>query len=134
MRFYWLAAAAAALIMLGGAATAGDKIDLKVLYAGNPDSPRTKDFVTYLSKHFTKVGETNYEKFKEEEAKAYDVIIFDWSSIYPRDKDGKLAKKFTGLNSPKAPTLSSTFDRPAVLIGAAGGSMASPLGLKINWL
>jgi hypothetical protein len=133
MRFYWLAAAAAAFL-LGGAATAGDKIDLKVLYAGNPDSPRTKDFVTFLSKHFTKVGETNYEKFKEDEAKAYDVVIFDWTSIYPRDKDGKLAEKLTGIHTPKAPTLSETFDRPAVLIGAAGGSVAGSLGLKINWL
>jgi hypothetical protein len=62
------------------------------------------------------------------------VVIFDWPSIYPRDKDGKIAPKLTSLNQPKPPKLPEDFDRPAILIGAAGSSATSPLRLKINWL
>jgi hypothetical protein len=62
------------------------------------------------------------------------VVIFDWPSIYPRDKDGKIAPKLTSINQPKPPKLPEDFDRPAILIGAAGSSATSQLRLKINWL
>ena len=114
--------------------SAAEKINLKVLYAGHSGSPRTKDFVSFLGQYFARVGETNYETFKADEAKDFDVVIFDWTSIYPRDKDGKIAPKITSMNSPKSPRLSPDFDRPAVLIGAAGGSVAGQLRLKIDWL
>ena len=134
MRYGLLAAVLTVLAALSQPALAAEKINLKVLYAGNPDSPRTKDFVSFLGQHFARVGETSYETFKADEAKGYDVVIFDWTSIYPRDKDGKIAPKSTSLNSPKTPGLSPDFDRPAVLIGAAGGSLAGQFRLKIDWL
>ena len=134
MRYGLLAAALAALTVSGQPAAAAEKVHLKVLYAGNPGSPRAKDFVAFLGQHFARVGETNYEKFKADEARGFDVVIFDWTSIYPRDKDGKILPKMTTLNSPKSPRLPPDFDRPAVLIGAAGGSVAGQLRLKIDWL
>lgn len=135
MRYGLLAAVLAALAVSGQPASAADeKINLKVLYAGNPGSPRAKDFVAFLGRHFARVGATDYEKFKPEEAKDFDVVVFDWTSIYPRDESGKIAEKAGGLRSPKAPRLPADFDRPAVLIGAAGADVAGPLRLKIDWL
>jgi hypothetical protein len=134
MRFRSLVAALTALAVMTPTARPAEKIALNVLYAGNPDTPRTKDFVSFLRQHFAKVGETSYEKFKPDEAKGYDVVVFDWTSIYPRDKNGKIDNKLTGLESPKPPALSRDFDRPAVLIGAAGGFLAGHLQLKIDWL
>ena len=134
MRYRCLAASLAALVLLDPTASAAEKIQLKVLYAGKPNDTRTKDFVSFLQQHFVRVGEVDYEKFKADEAKDFDVVLFDWPSIYPRDKDGKIAPKITSMNSPHVPRLSTDFDRPAVLIGAAGGDLAGPRRLKIDWL
>ena len=134
MRFASLVASLTALAVMTPTVRPAEKMALTVLYAGNPDSPRAKDFVAFLKQHFAKVGETSYEKFKPDEAKGYDVVVFDWTSIYPRGEGGKIDSKVTSLRSPKAPRLPADFDRPAVLIGAAGGDLAGPRRLKIDWL
>jgi hypothetical protein len=126
--------ALAAVLAFASIARADEPFPLKVLYAGNPGSDREKDFKTFLEKHFAKAGTTDYRQFKENDAKGYDVVILDWTSIYPRDKDGKIGKMLNGLNSPKPPKLTESYHRPTILIGAAGGFAAQPLQLKINWL
>ncbi len=113
---------------------ADEPFALKVLYAGNPGSDREKDFVSFLEKHFVKVDKADYQKFTEDRAKGHDVIILDWTSIYPRDKDGKITPNLTGMNSPTPPRLSERYDRPTILIGAAGGFAARQSRLKITWL
>jgi hypothetical protein len=133
MRWTWTAAAAA-LLLAAGAVPAAEPIPLKVLYAGDPGSARAKDFTAFLTDHFAKLTATDLGKFKEEEARDYDVVIFDWTSIYPRDKDGKIDNGSNNFKSPPAPHLSQQFAKPAVLIGAAGGDVAGSLQLKINWL
>src|SRR5262249_11495558 len=95
----WLAALTA-FVFLTGTASSADTIQLKVLYAGNPGSERTKDFVSFLEKHFAKVGSVEFSKFKESEAKDFDVVIFDWTSIYPRDKAGKIDNAVGNIKSP----------------------------------
>jgi hypothetical protein len=130
----WLFAAFLSLFVLAEPAGAGERFPLAVLYAGNPGSDREKDFAAFLGKSFDKIGTTDYRTFKQDDAKGYDVVILDWTSIYPRDDQGKMKKDFAGLNSPKPPTLSETFDRPTILIGAAGGYATQRLSLKINWL
>ena len=129
----WIAALTA-LALLSPPVLAAEKLDIHVLYAGNPGSTRAKDFVSFLRQHFAEVRETNYEKFQPAEANGSDVVIFDWTSIYPRGKDGKVGNNFTGMHSPKTPRLSAEFARPAILIGAAGGNLAGSLKLKIDWL
>jgi hypothetical protein len=133
MRIPWTAAAAA-LLLAAGTLPAAEPISLKVLYAGNPGSARAKDFTAFLAEHFAKVTATDFGKFKEDEARDYDVVVFDWTSIYPRDKDGKLDESAGSIKMPAAPHLSQQFARPAVLIGAAGGDVAGSLQVKINWL
>jgi hypothetical protein len=132
MRIGWLALAA--VLASGPASWADELIDLRVLYAGNPGSDRQKEFTSFLETRFAKVGSADYRTFREGDAKGYDVVILDWTSIYPRDEDGKIKKEFTGLNSPTPPKLSEGYDRPTILIGAAGGYASGPLRLKIDWL
>jgi hypothetical protein len=134
MRAGSLVVALTALAVMAPTARPAEKIALNVLYAGNPGSPRAKDFVSFLQQQFARVGETSYEKLKPDDAKGYDVVVFDWTSIYPRDKNGKIDDKLGSLHSPKSPQLGPEFNRPAVLIGAAGGSLAGHFQLKIDWL
>jgi hypothetical protein len=122
------------MFALTAASRADERFPVKVLYAGNPGSDREKDFKTFLAKQFVEVGATDYRKFKDGNAKGYDVVILDWTSIYPRDEAGKVLEKFNGLNSPDPrPTISEVYDRPTILIGAAGGFVAQSLRLKIDW-
>ena len=134
MSIRWLTILGAALLFWAQPARAADPINLRVLYAGNPGSDREKDFSAFLGKHFAKVGTADYQKFSKNQAEGYDVVILDWTSIYPRDKDGKMKREFHGLNSPTPPGLLETYDRPTVMIGAAGGLLAGRLRLKIDWL
>jgi hypothetical protein len=128
--------ASLSLVVLSPTARCADKAKLKVLYAGNLESPRGKDFLSFLEKSFAKAGSVQLGKFEEDAAKDYDVVIFDWTSIYPRDKDGKISydKNGGGFSSPPAPRLSQKFNRASILIGAAGGQISGPLQLKIDWL
>jgi hypothetical protein len=128
-----MAVAGVALLAFGSTARADEPIDLKVLYAGNPGSDREKDFKSFLEDHFAQVATTHYGKFREEDAKGYDVVIFDWTSIYPRDAQGKIDEKVDVLDLPPPPELSEKYDRPTILIGAAGGSLGKSLRLKLDW-
>jgi hypothetical protein len=132
MRTRWIALAA--VLALASASRADEPFPLRVLYAGNPGSDRDKDFKTFLEKHFAKVGTTDYRRFKDGDAKGYDAVILDWTSIYPRDEAGKILKKIDRLNTPDPrPAISEGYDRPTILIGAAGGFVAQSLRLKIDW-
>jgi hypothetical protein len=128
----WLALAA--VLACGASLRADEPFDLKVLYAGEPGSDREKDFVSHLGMHFTKVGKAAYQRFTEDQAKGYDVVIFDWGWIYPRDKSGKIDTQSSSLNLPSAPALSQRYDRPTILVGAAGGILGMSVRLKIDWL
>ena len=82
------------------AAQAGDqKIDLKVLYAGVPDAPRTKDFTDFLAKTFTKVGTVELATLDDKAADGFDVVIVDSPSPY---------KEPSGFKMPKVPASMET--------------------------
>jgi hypothetical protein len=117
-------------MLVGPSASAADKIDLRVLYAGNPGSDRKEDFVAFLKQYFAHVGTIDFRRFKPGEATAYDVIIFDWTSITERPADGELARG--GSVTIPVSQVTADFDRPAILVGAAGGEIASRLRLKID--
>ena len=136
MQFRWTAVAVAALALLGSAAHAAEKANVKVLYAGNVDSPRAKDFTSFLAKHFVQVTPVDLRKLRDADAQGHDVVLVDWTSIYPRDKDGKISrdKQAPSMSMPPAVQLSRDFDRPTILIGAAGGQFSQGRNLKIDWL
>ena len=109
-------------------------IDMGQRHGGGIGVDRAKDFVSFLEKHFVKTGSADFGKFKEADANSYDVVLFDWTSIYPRDKAGKIDNSVRNISMPPAPQLSAKFAKATILIGAAGGQIAGPRQLKINWL
>jgi hypothetical protein len=137
MQWRWVASALVALALLSPVAQAAEKANLKVLYAGNVDSPRGKDFTSFLEQQVAKVTPVDLSKLRDADAQGHDVVIVDWTSIYPRDKDGKITRdneKSLGLTMPPAMQLSHDYDRPTVLIGAAGGQFSQRQQLKTDWL
>ncbi len=97
----------------------GAKIDLRILYAGLPDTDRNKDFTEFLSGHFRKVGTVNYNDFKPELADGFDVVILDHDGVDTRAP---------------VPELSRSYSRATVTMGVPGADICSRLGLKTGYL
>ena len=97
----------------------GEKIDLRILYAGLPDTDRQKDFVKFLSGHFQRVGVVNYNHFKPELADGFDVVILDHDGVD------------TGAPTPN---LSRDYSRATVTMGVPGADICSRLSLKTGYL
>jgi len=104
---------------------AGQKLPLKVLYAGNPGSDREKEFLDFLRPEFDKVAPASLKSFTPAEADGYDVVIMDWTS--PLGAKGE-------FHMPPAPQLPQDYARPTIMIGAAGGNIGNTLKLKLSWL
>jgi hypothetical protein len=105
------------------------KIDLKVLYAGAPESRRTKDFTEFLGKTFTEVGAVELKSLDAKAAAKYDVVIVDSPSPYRAGTDTRSAFKM-----PESPKLALDFTKPTILMGAAGGVVLGDLKIKLQWL
>ena len=97
----------------------GGAIDLKVLYAGRPGSDREKDFVAFLSKHFTRVTTGDLAKFNDVRAAAVDVVIFDY--------DGK-------SSDAPMPDISDDYSAPTITLGVVGANICSELGLATGYM
>ncbi len=96
-----------------------EKIGLRILYVGHPDSAREKDFVNFLTKQFKAVETADLKGFKEGQTDGFDVTILDY--------DGD------GFKSPR-PNISRNFTRPMVTVGVAGALMSSRWNLKTGYL
>ncbi|MEW6743232.1 MAG: hypothetical protein AB1486_10785 [Planctomycetota bacterium] len=107
-----------------------DPLDLAILYAGNPGSEREDDFVLFLEKHFGVVETAHFSKVTAETAEPYDVVIFDWTSLYKRDGE-KI--EWEGA-MPETPKLGPSYAKSTVLIGGMGGQIGDSVKLKIGWL
>jgi hypothetical protein len=105
------------------------KIDLKVLYAGAPESRRTTDFTEFLGKTFTEVGSVDLKSLDAKAAAKYDVVIVDSPSPYRPGTDTRSAFKM-----PETPKLTLDFTKPTILMGAAGGAVLGDLKIKLQWL
>jgi hypothetical protein len=118
------------VLLLAAPLTADERLDVRVLYCGDPGSARETDYHSFLARHFTKVTLRDAREFKEKDADGHDVIIFDWSNGY----DGKGGIDQVKRRRYHSPRLSMKFTRPTILVGWAGGSVSNPLKLKIDWL
>jgi hypothetical protein len=127
--------AACALVLLAAATglpaqDPAQKIELKVLYAGVPDAPRTKEFKEFLSKTFTEVGSVGLKDLDAKAAQPFDVVIVDSPTPYQApEKDGEI-----GFKMPQVAALTTEFTKPIILMGAAGGKVLTGLKLKLDWL
>ena len=106
----WLAPA-------GAGRTPAQKIDLDILYAGNPASARTQDFAEFLARHFASVETTDLAALTEEQARRFDVVVLDHDA-----------------RRPPRPAFSQGYGVPTVTVGDAGASIGSTNRLKTGYL
>jgi hypothetical protein len=104
-------------VVAGAAGAPRQKIDLKILYAGKPGSPRTADFRGFLREHFANVETTDLAKFSAKQARKFDVVLLDY------DEDSK------------SPSLRFANDYmvPTVTVGSVGAKIAFHNGLKTGY-
>jgi Disulphide bond corrector protein DsbC len=114
---------------------AEEPMPLTILYAGHPGTDREKDFAGFLEQHFRKVDRVSLERFTDAKAAGYDVVVFDWDSVYPRNADGTIHEPIERLLMPRrAKLLSESYDRPTVVVGAGGQHVIRHLRLKLDYL
>ncbi len=123
-------AVSVAMMCVSGMALAqpAKKISLNILYMGQPDTPRAKDFTQFLGEHFTQVAVMDVAKFDPSQTSAYDVVILDADpdSAKPYDMHSDLAK-LAKLQLP------ANYSRPTVLQGLFGARVGSSLGLRLGF-
>jgi hypothetical protein len=105
-----------ALAATGSAAEKAAQIDLKVLYAGNPASPRTADFVAFLKAHFATVETGDLAAFKEGQAGRFDVVVLDHD-----------------VREAPRPKFSAGYGVPTMTVGAAGAHIGTTNRLKTGY-
>jgi hypothetical protein len=89
---------------------ASSKLDLDVLYLGEPSDARTTDFNSFLSDRFANVRVMNPAEFAPNESDAdFDVLLLDW---HQGEGDFPPASSFLGDEG--------ELRTPAVLLGSAG--------------
>ncbi|MHC4513560.1 MAG: hypothetical protein ACYTGW_12265 [Planctomycetota bacterium] len=101
------------------------KLAVRVLYAGDQDHPRTEQWRGFLGRYFTKVGTIQLSELSTNATEGFDVVIVDSPTPYGTEPRFKM---------PAAPVLDDTYDRPTILMGAAGGSVIRKARIKIGWL
>lgn len=85
--------------------------DLKVLYVGDAASARATDFKAFLSTNVAQVEVAGRAGFDPARAKAFDVVVLDWSQAESRGE-------FPPRKSPLGPR--DAWATPTVLLGSAG--------------
>ncbi len=98
---------------------ASSKINLRILYAGQLGTNRTKDFVDFLSEYFEKVETTDYNTFTGNGSIDFDVAIIDY--------DGE------DTSAPRS-NVSRRYSSATVTIGVPGAFLCSRLSLKTGYL
>lgn len=113
------------VLLLGAVvfAPAQEKLDLSVLYAGDP-GPRTEEWLTFLRARVRAVSAIERGKLTTETAKDAGVVIIDAETPY----------KESGIKLPRGAKLKADFAKPTILMGAAGGSTLGSLNIKLDWL
>ncbi|HTY61985.1 MAG TPA: hypothetical protein VMG30_06975 [Acidobacteriota bacterium] len=110
---------------------AGEKYSLKVLYIGDPGTPRAKEFMQFLEEHFTRAQALSRESFNPGRAAGWDVVLLEWpqaqititvdaASGAPPDLEQIMEKRLGP--SPLGPR--ESWSKPTVLLGSAGLNLA----------
>ena len=100
-------------------ADTGEKINLRVLYAGVPNSERAKDFTDFLAEHFEQVETADYNAFKEGQSTDFDVTILDYDGVNTR--------------APR-PKISRDYAHATITVGVPGAFIGRSLSLKTGYL
>jgi hypothetical protein len=90
----------------------GEKLPFKVLYVGNTDTPRGKEYVDLLERTFQGAKGVSRKDADAARADAFDVVLLDWSQTDQSYQD--LDKVPSPLGDRAA------WKKPTVLLGSAG--------------
>ena len=110
-----IAGIAAALLALTGGARAADLEKLKVLYIGEPGTPRAQHFTGFVGKNVAKVETASRKDFKPADADEFDVVLLDWPQ-------SQIAREERAARSPLGGR--AAWSKPTVLLGSAGLNLA----------
>lgn len=102
-----------------------DKIPLRILYVGLPDTERQKDFVSFLSKNFLEVKTADLYAFKEEQTEGSDVIILDKDGIQWGNEGGRPLRDLR---------VSAQYSRPTISLGIPGAFWTDRMRLKTGYM
>ncbi|KPK34670.1 MAG: hypothetical protein AMJ65_18050 [Phycisphaerae bacterium SG8_4] len=126
MKYFFTVSFILALLVVpcagGQEAPAENRISLRILYAGMPDTARQKDFVSFLSKHFVEVKSVDVMSFKEEQASESDVVILDKDGIQWGNRGGSPLYEIIRL--PKE------YSRATLALGIPGAFLYDRMRLK----
>ena len=100
---------------------------LQVVYVGDLQQARGKDFVQFLRAQFAQMAAVERATCTPEQLRRYDVVLLDW----PQDKGVSdwLRGEHAGKPMPCPLGELARWDRPSVLLGSAGLSVASLWGI-----
>ena len=98
-----------------------DKIPLRILYAGMPNTTRQQDFVSFLGEHFSTVKTVDVLTFTEAQAEDSDVVILDKDGIQWGSRGGD---PLTDLKLPE------TYSRATLALGIPGSFLLDRMRLK----
>jgi hypothetical protein len=88
---------------------------LKVLYVGEPDTPRARHFAGFLQQNVGRVEIASRHGFNPEQAEAFDVVLLDWPQ-------SGVAREERQQRAPLGDR--SDWTKPTVLLGSAGLNLA----------
>jgi len=96
---------------------------LQVVFVGDLQEARGKDFVQFLRAQFAQVAAVERATCTPEQLRRYDVVLLDW----PQEKGVSdwLRGEHAGKPMPCPLGELARWDRPTVLLGSAGLSVAS---------
>jgi len=107
-----------AFALAGYTTHSADLDKLKVLYVGDPEVPRAKQFEGFLRQNLGRVQVASRSVFKPAEANEFDVVLLDWPQTGSAGADHQV----------RAPLGErAAWTRPTVLVGSAG------LNLAVAW-
>ncbi len=105
------------------------KLPIKILYAGDLDSPHSAHWMEFLAREFEHVESTSLDRLSNSKASSFDVVVADWKRRYVPNADGKIAFDGQGGHGYSLP---DDFAKPVIMLGAVGGEIVR--GSKIGWL
>jgi hypothetical protein len=106
-------------VVAGANGQTEQRIDLKILYVGNPKSPRGADFAGFLREHFVSVETIESPKFSTEQARRFDVVVIAHEG---------------GTGDVRRFTFPKDYAVPTVTVGASGATIGNINGLKTGYL
>ena len=106
-------------VVAGASGQAEQKIDLKILYVGNPKSPRGVDFAGFLREHFASVETVESPKFSTEQARRFDVVVIAHEG---------------GTGDVRRIVFPKDYAVPTVTVGASGAMIGTINGLKTGYM